>query len=173
MDFSRFPLPCEHSTSRVTSTVTCERGASNSQLPTRLSASRYRPPSSRRRAFRSPCCSSALTTCSARTATSCRSTATTRTATHEVGVDVDSTGSIVLRSWITDDPIDIDVRWEAAVALGILTSGLITLGIEGLTAYIQSEVNDKIVNGFRDIVENAILSAPKIMAMLLRADFTL
>ena len=93
--------------------------------------------------------------------------------TLEAGVDLDSTGSILLRSWITDDPINIDVRWEAALLAGILTLGLISLGIEGLTAYIQSEVNDKIVNGFSDIVESAILSAPKIMAMLLGADFTL
>ena len=93
--------------------------------------------------------------------------------TLEAGADLDGAGSIVLRPWITDDPINIDVRWEAAVVAGILTSGIITLGIEGLTKYIQHEVNDKIVSGFQDIVYNAILSAPQIMAMLLGADFTL
>ena len=38
---------------------------------------------------------------------------------------------------------------------------------------MQGEVNDKIVAGFRSIVEEAVLSAPKIMAMLLGADFTI
>src|SRR5262249_33626460 len=93
--------------------------------------------------------------------------------TLETGLDLDSTGSIVLRSWMTSDPLNIDIDWEAALLAGVLTGGLIALGLEGLTDYIQSEVNNKIVNGFRDIVGNAILSATKIMAMLLRADFTL
>jgi phospholipase C len=84
--------------------------------------------------------------------------------TIEVGIELDSTGSIALRSWITDDPIKTDIRWEWIV------TGL-TPAI--FSAYVQSEVNDKIINGFRTIVENAILSAPKILAMILGGDFTL
>lgn len=93
--------------------------------------------------------------------------------TLEAGLDLDSRGSIVLRSWITDDPINIDIAWEAALLLGIINNDLLTLGADGAELYIHREVNDKIINGFNDIVGNAIMSAPQIMAMLLGDDFTL
>jgi len=90
--------------------------------------------------------------------------------TLEVGIELDSTGSIALRSWITDDPIEMDIRWEEGLELGFWTH---QLTLAGLRSYLQSDVNDKIIDGFRTIVENAILSAPKILAMILGADFTL
>jgi phospholipase C len=94
--------------------------------------------------------------------------------TLEVGLGLDSTGSITLQSWLTPDPINIDLQWEAAVLAGVLDATTLLLqGADFVTAYIQHEVNDKIVSGFSDIVESAILNAPKIMAMLLGAAFTL
>ena len=91
----------------------------------------------------------------------------------EVGLALDSTGSVTLQSWMRDDPLDISINWEDAVLAGLLTGALGLLGVAGLEHYVQGEVNDKIVQGFRSIVEEAILSAPKIMAMLLGADFTI
>ena len=88
----------------------------------------------------------------------------------EVGLELDNTGSITLRSWITDDPFEVDIRWEAAIAAGIVF-GPLTPAI--VSAIVENEVNDKIIEGFRTIVENAILSAPKILAMILGGCFTL
>ncbi len=91
----------------------------------------------------------------------------------EAGLALDNSGVITLQSWIKDDPLDIDIDWTGAIIAGVLTGALGLLGLEGLTGYVQSEVNDKIVDGFRSLIEDAMLSAPKIMAMLLGADFTI
>ena len=92
----------------------------------------------------------------------------------EVGLELDNTGSIALRYWFPgDNPIDIDVQWDAAAALGHITDGLSTLGINGLTDLVDIYVRRKITDGLQDIVKKAVLSAPHILAMLLGGYFTL
>jgi phospholipase C len=86
----------------------------------------------------------------------------------EIGLGLDAGGSIVLESWIDEDPIDIDISWADAVALG-----LVSIGLEELTGSISDYANDKIVNGFVSLIEQVVLGAPKIMALLLGGDYTL
>lgn len=93
--------------------------------------------------------------------------------TLEAGARLNGFGSIATVSWIDDDAIDIDISWEAAVAAGLIVGAIAELGLVGLKEYIEHEVNDAIVQRFRSIVEGAILQAPRIMAMLLGANFTL
>jgi phospholipase C len=93
--------------------------------------------------------------------------------TMEAGATADGAGNIVTSSWINDNPISLDISWEAAVLAGILTGGLVVLGLVGLTELIESEVNGPIVDKFRSVIEGAIFQAPSIMAMLLGANFTL
>jgi phospholipase C len=92
----------------------------------------------------------------------------------EVGAKLDSSGAIATVSWMTDDPINIDINWEAAVLANVLTLGLLNLGRQGLLEYLAEHVaNDMIIDTFRSTVESAIGQAPRIMWDLLGANFTL
>lgn len=93
--------------------------------------------------------------------------------TLETGVTLDESGNLVTMPWLNDNPIDLLINWETAALAGLIGGALLDLGLVGLTAYLQSEVNNQITGRFQSIVEDAIGQAPGIMAMLLGANFTL
>ena len=92
----------------------------------------------------------------------------------ETGAKLDSSGTLVTVSWMNDDPINIDINWEAALLADVLTLGLLDLGKDGLAEYLTEHVaNDMIIDTFRSAVESAIGQVPRVMLDLLGANFTL
>jgi phospholipase C len=94
--------------------------------------------------------------------------------TLEVGATMDTSGNVATVSWVNDDPFNVDVNWEAALAANILTLGLLNLGRVGLAEYLLEHVgNDFIIDGFRSLIAGAIFQTPFIMSQLLGAAVTL
>ena len=90
----------------------------------------------------------------------------------EAGVRRNADGSFSAETWINDDPLNIDLSWEAAVAAGVVSLGVLTLGAEGLTAVIGSEFNDGIIQGFHDVLASVMSQVPAVLAMIMGDDFT-
>ena len=90
----------------------------------------------------------------------------------EAGVRRNVDGSFSAETWINDDPLDIEVSWEAALAAGVVGGDLLLLGADGLTDYIQSEVNDHIIQGFRDVLASVMSQVPIVLAMIQGGEFT-
>jgi len=94
--------------------------------------------------------------------------------TLEVGAKLDASGNVATVSWVNDDPFNIDIAWEAALAANILTAGMVTLGKDGLGEYLAEHFgNDYIVDAFRSIVETTILQTRFIMSQVLGASVSL
>jgi phospholipase C len=92
----------------------------------------------------------------------------------EVGATLDASGAVATVSWVNDDPFNVDLSWEAALLAGILTSGLLNLGSDGLAEYIfEHFLNDFLIDSFKSIVEAAIFQTPRIMSDVLGAALTL
>jgi phospholipase C len=92
----------------------------------------------------------------------------------EVGATLDPSGNVATVSWLNDDPINLNINWEAALLANVLTLGLINLGQEGLAEYVTEHLgNDFIIDTFRSTVEDAIFQTPYIMSALLGDTVTL
>jgi hypothetical protein len=87
--------------------------------------------------------------------------------TLEVGAKLDDSGKVATVAWVNDDPFNVDINWEAALAAGLITGGLFLLGLDGLKDYVVHEVNDKLIDGFRSFIEEAIFQTPFIMSTVL------
>ena len=92
--------------------------------------------------------------------------------TLEAGVRRNVDGSFSAETWMNDDPLDIDLSWEAALAAGVVSLGLLTLGAEGLTQYIENEINDHIIQGFHDVLASVMSRVPIVLAMIQGGEFT-
>jgi len=94
--------------------------------------------------------------------------------TLEMGAKLDASAKVATVSWMNDDPINLDINWEAALLANVLTDGLLNLGEVGLTEYLTEHVaNDFIINTFRSTIEDAIFQTPYIMSVLLGDSVTL
>ena len=91
----------------------------------------------------------------------------------EVGARLDASGNVATVSWVNDDPVNLDVNWEAAVLAGVLTDGLSALGVDGLKQYAHEEYIDPAIARFQSIISDAIFQTPFIMSELLGAAVTL
>jgi len=91
----------------------------------------------------------------------------------EVGMRLNADGTFSAETWINDSPINIDVSWEAAVAAGVISLGLLTLGAEGLAKVIESHVNDTLIQFFRDFLKAEVPAAVTVgLAIIQGGHFT-
>lgn len=90
----------------------------------------------------------------------------------EAGVRRNADGSFSAETWIDDDVLDIDVHWAAAVAAGVVSLGLLTLGEIGAAEVIEHEFNDRIIQGFRDVVASVMSGVLRVLAVIQGGDFT-
>jgi phospholipase C len=90
----------------------------------------------------------------------------------EAGVRRNADGTFSAETWINDDPLIIDVSWEAAVAAGVVSVGLLVWGEEGLAKYFQSEYNDKVIQGIHNFLASVMGQVPAVLAMIMGGDFT-
>ncbi len=90
----------------------------------------------------------------------------------EAGVRRNADGSFSVETWINDDPLDIDLHWVAAVTAGVVTLGVLTLGAKGLTEYIEHEINDRIIQGFHNVLASVMSKVPLVLAIIQGGDFT-
>jgi phospholipase C len=93
--------------------------------------------------------------------------------TFEAGVRLNSDGTFSVDSWLNDDPLNLDLSWEAVLAAGVLSaSELFTLGAEGLTDYLQGQLNDPIVQRIHEFLGGIGGRVPEIMEAILGDHFT-
>ena len=90
----------------------------------------------------------------------------------EAGLQFESNGSFKVVPWVNDKMVDIDVHWQAALTAGVLTGGLILLGLVGLTEYIEEKINDSIQSAFSSLLTGIVSKVPSILAMILGDEFT-
>jgi phospholipase C len=73
---------------------------------------------------------------------------------------------------LSEHPVDIDVHWTAAIAAGVVSLGLLTLGLVGVTELIERGVNAVLPGLLESVVGPAVAEAPRLLAMMLGDDFT-
>jgi phospholipase C len=92
----------------------------------------------------------------------------------EVGAKLDSSGDLAIVSWMSDDPIDLNVSTDALLLSGLLTGGITVELLEtSIADFIQGEVNDRAIQKFNDIMADIIRQAPRILFILLGANVDL
>lgn len=90
----------------------------------------------------------------------------------EAGMRRNADGSFSAQAWINDDPLDIDLSWEAALTAGVGGVALLALGAKGLANYIQNVINDHIIQGFHDVLASVMSQVPVVLAMIQGGEFT-
>lgn len=89
----------------------------------------------------------------------------------EVGIKLDADGTPRVVTWVSDDPFDIDLSAATVAAL------IVALGVGGavtgevIAEYIEHVVNDKIVEGARELFADPLL-APRMLMMIFGAHLT-
>jgi phospholipase C len=90
----------------------------------------------------------------------------------ELGFKLDANGTVVPEVWVADDFLDVDVHWTAAVAAGVISFGLLTLGAAGVAEIIEETKTNEFQEDLRDAVAGMAARIPQIMAVMLGDDFT-
>ncbi len=90
----------------------------------------------------------------------------------EVGLRIGPSGSITADIWLPSSVVDIDIHWTAAVAAGVLTFGLLALGLVGLTEVLEREINLKLRSGVQSALDRAMQQAPRLFAVYVGTDVT-
>jgi hypothetical protein len=90
----------------------------------------------------------------------------------EAGVRLNADGSFSPEVWITGDLVDVNVSWEAAVAAGILSLGWLSVTAESLATFIGSALNSLVRDTLQSSIEGVLGWVPRILEMLLGAEFT-
>jgi len=90
----------------------------------------------------------------------------------ETGLLLNSDGTFSIEILGIDNLMDIDLHWEAALAAGVLSGGLILLGLEGFTELIEPELNKRISTGITLFFRSILSKIPYILAIVLGDDFT-
>ena len=85
----------------------------------------------------------------------------------EAGIRLNAGGSFTPVHWVQDDRLDVDVSWEAAVAAGVVSLGLLSLGAAGVAEYIEHEFNEAIARRFGAVLDGALGRAPRILEVLM------
>ena len=71
----------------------------------------------------------------------------------EVGIQRDAEGRIVPVAFMDDDFLDVDVHWTAAVAAGVLSFGVLTLGAAGVAELVEENKSSEIRDALLEAVE--------------------
>ena len=87
--------------------------------------------------------------------------------TLAVSVKLDAAGGLAAVTTVRPDLLDLDLRWAAALAAGVLGGPMLVLGVAGVTPLIENYANDLIVTLATDVVQGAMAQAPRILAMAL------
>ena len=90
----------------------------------------------------------------------------------ELGLKPNAQGGLVPVAWLPDSLLDLDLHWEAALVLGLLTGGLLTLGAAGVLELVEGYVNRTLRSNLIDNIDSGSLAMPFILAILLGDDFT-
>ena len=90
----------------------------------------------------------------------------------EVGLRIGAGGDIRANIWLPGSVVDIDIHWTAAVAAGVLTFGLLALGLVGLTEVLEREINLRLRDGVRRALDTAMQQAPRLFAVYVGTDVT-
>jgi len=90
----------------------------------------------------------------------------------EVGIKLDASGSIVPVAWMDDDFLDVDVHWTAAVAAGVVSFGVLTLGAAGVAELIEEDKSSDIRDAILEAVAGIAGHIPQTMAVAMGDDFT-
>jgi phospholipase C len=85
----------------------------------------------------------------------------------EAGIRLNADGSFTPVHWVQDDRLDVDVSWEAAVAAGVVSLGVLSLGAAGAAEYIEHEFNEAIARRFGAVLDSALGRAPRIFELLM------
>lgn len=89
----------------------------------------------------------------------------------EVGVQIDPDGVPRLVQWVPEDPFDIDMN-NAVVGALVLALGVVGgVGAIGIAEYVEEIVNDRMVEGARDLFADRSL-ASRILMMILGTHLT-
>jgi phospholipase C len=90
----------------------------------------------------------------------------------ELGLRLDEHGSVVPVMWMDDDFLDVDVHWTAAIAAGVVSFGLLTLGAAGVAEYMEETRSDEIREKITKAVAGIAARIPQMLAVLMGDDFT-
>jgi phospholipase C len=90
----------------------------------------------------------------------------------EVGIQRNAEGVIVPVAFMDNDFLDVDVHWIAAVAAGVLSFGLLTLGAVGVAELVEEDKSSKIRDAVLEAVKGIAGSIPQMLAVMLGDDFT-
>jgi phospholipase C len=90
----------------------------------------------------------------------------------EIGLALQPNGEFALKTWITPTPLDVDISLGPLIAAGIITGGLIALGIGFVTEYLESEVNKLIQKGIQQFANGLASKIPPLLTMIHGAHFT-
>jgi len=90
----------------------------------------------------------------------------------EVGLRLQADSTFAVESWLTSDPFDIDVSWEAAVAAGVVSAGLLAEGAENIADIINAGFNLVVQLGFRYFLDGVGGQVPPVIAMIMGDDFS-
>jgi hypothetical protein len=87
-------------------------------------------------------------------------------------VRLQADGTFSPEVWINDNPLDMHISWEAAVAAGVVSLGLLSVGLEGPTEIIGTRFNALLVQCSREFVAGVMGQAPAIIATILGGAFS-
>lgn len=90
----------------------------------------------------------------------------------EAGMSFEPGVGFRAHTWMTEHPVDIDVHWTAAIAAGVVSLGLLTLGLVGVTELIERAINNMLPAMLEGVVGPAVAEAPRLLAMMLGDDFS-
>jgi phospholipase C len=90
----------------------------------------------------------------------------------EAGMSFEPGVGFRAHAWVSEHPVDIDVHWTAAIAAGVVSLGLLTLGLVGVTELIERAINNMLPRMVEGVVGPAVSATPQLLAMMLGDDFT-
>ena len=90
----------------------------------------------------------------------------------EMGLRLDAQGSVVPVISMSDDVVDIDVHFAAAIAAGVLTTPMLALGAVGLSEQFEQKLNDAIRREVSKAVAGIGGRIPQMLAVMMGDDLT-
>ena len=90
----------------------------------------------------------------------------------ELGLKLDASGTLVPEVWVDEDFLDADLHWTAALAAGVISGGLLTLGAAGIVELIEDRKADKIREDLGEAVAGIAHAVPRIMAVMMGDDLS-
>ena len=90
----------------------------------------------------------------------------------EIGLRIGPDGAVVANLWLPGSVLDINIHWTAAVAAGVLSFGLLTLGLVGLTEVLEQAINLRLRNTVHDALDKVMQQLPRLLAVYVGTDVT-